>query len=188
MALVTMPTAPPAPKSVEWALGNTVASTLSPFSLQRQKFDWQASVLRASLSYAPIPKSQALAWFAFLASCRGLANTFLFGDPVYSGPQNPAAVGGSVSGSGQTGYTLTTSSSGLTPGDWIMIPNRLYLVTSVAGGTLGIWPQIRESPPSGTAIILANPRGTFRLAGNEQKITVREGQMYALTFEIEEDI
>jgi hypothetical protein len=191
MSLIAMPTDPPAPKSIEWMLVNTIGSVISPFSLQRQIFNWAASTLRASLSYAPMTNGQALKWIAFLCALQGMSNQFLFGDPSNVAPQNPAASGGTVTGSGQTGYSLVTSSSGLTPGDWIQITatvQRLYRVTSVSGGTLGIWPQLRESPPGGTAIVIANTQGTFRLTANEQKLSENESKVYGITFECEEAI
>jgi len=92
-----------------------------------------------------------------------------------------------VDGAGQTGYSLVTdgwtaSTSGLLlPGDYITIMSapintgdisipRLYRITqpvsSDSGGnaTLSIWPQIRETPATGTSIITSNTTGLFRLA------------------------
>jgi hypothetical protein len=68
---------------------------------------------------------------------RGRKNVFQFGDPLNLGPQNNAATVGTMTGSGQTGYALATSSSGFTAGDWIQVGVRLYHVTSatrVSGG------------------------------------------------------
>lgn len=184
--IVTLPTFPPCPRSMEWGLGDVVGSSKSPFSLQKQIYQWNASILTASVSYQPMNNAQARAWFAFLASCQGTANIFQLGDPMQIGPQNPGATAGTVTGSGQTGYTLVTSSSGLMPGDWIQLGLRLYLVTSVSGGMLGIWPNIRESPAGGTALVIANTQGLFRMQKNDRKITVNEAHVYGITFEIEE--
>lgn len=44
-------------------------------------------------------------------------------------------------------------------------------LASDGGGnaTLDIWPSIRETPPAGAPIVLINPQGTFRLAGNRRE-------------------
>lgn len=184
--VVDLPGFPAAPKSIEWMLGDTVAAARSPFSRQQQIYNWGASILGASLSYQPMKNSEALPWIAFLMSLQGIAGVFLFGDPLNTGPQNPGASGGTVSGSGQTGYTLATSSSGLAAGDWISLGVRLYMVTSVGGGSLGIWPQLRESPAGGTEVVIRNTRGLFRLAKNERRYAVNDAKIYGITFEIEE--
>ncbi len=169
-------------------LGDTVAAARSPFSQQQQLHNWGASILRASLSYPFMTKLYARPWVAFLMSLQGISNVFLFGDPLNQGPANGAASGGTVTGGGQTGYILNTSSSGLTAGDWIQLGIRLYMVTSVSGGTLGIWPQIRESPADGTTVIITNTQGLFRLTKNDRKYDVSNQRVYSITFEIEEAI
>jgi len=186
--ILTLPTFPPCPRSIEWQFSDTVGAARSPFSQQQQIYNWQASLLRASVSYQPMNNAQARAWLAFLASLQGISNIFQIGDPLGVAPQNSAAAAGTVTGSGQSGYTLVTSSSNLTPGDWIQVGLRLYLVTSVAGGTLGIWPQVRETPPDGTALIISNTQGLFRLTKNDRKISVNDAKVYGITFEIEEAI
>jgi hypothetical protein len=187
-SVIALPTFPPAPKSIEWELDNVVGSARSPFSLQQQIYQWNTSILRASVSWPFMTNANFTAWRAFLASLQGISNVFQLGDPQNQAPQNHIATGGTVTGSGQVGYTLNTSSSNLTPGDWIQIGYRLYLVTSVAGGSLGIWPNIRESPTGGTGIVITNTQGLFRLTKNSVKYmtSVEQGRTFSLTFEIEE--
>lgn len=184
--ILTLPAWPPAPREIEWQLDDVIATARAPFSQQQQAYDWQNALLSASLSYPPMSKITARAWFAFLTALRGVTNVFQFGDPLWEGPQNPAAVPGTVTGSGQTGFGLLTSSSGLTPGDWFSIGLRLYMVTSVSGGTLGIWPNLRESPADGSDLVVANPQGLFRLTKNQRVLSVDYMRFYGLTFEIEE--
>jgi hypothetical protein len=188
LPIVTLPVYPASPRSIEWQFGDVIGQSTSPFSLQKQMFDWQASRLRASLSYPKLNNAEAAPWRAFLASLRGTQAVFLFGDPLNEGPQELGATGGTVIGSGQTGYTLLTSGSGLTPGDWFSLGVRLYTVTSVSGGTLGIWPQIRESPVDGTDVVITNTQGLFRLSKNDRTMTVDEQRNYDITLEIEEAI
>ncbi len=182
----TLPTDPPAPRSVEWEFASIVGVNKSPYSAQAQMYDWGQDVLRASLSYQPMLDAQARAWVAFLAACHGQLGTFLFGDPLHRTPTSGGASGGAVTGASQAGRTLVTSSSGLLPGDWIQIGVRMYLVTSEASGTLGIFPAIRESPANGASITVSNCRGLFRLSKNVQKISLNTMKEYGLSFEIEE--
>ena len=187
-AIAVLPPIPP-PEFIEWDLGDTVGSARSPFSKQRQIHNWNASILRATLTYAEMYNSVAMPLLVWLMDTLGIANTFQFGDPQNPGPQNPAAVAGAVSGGGQTGYTLLTTSSDLTPGDWIQVGLRLYRVQSVDGGTLGIWPNLRQSPPDGTPLIITNTLGLFRLAKNQRGYSVKPGQIVErITIEIEEAI
>lgn len=183
--IISLPTTPP-PRSLEWGLMDVVGVNASPFSLQKQFQDWGQSRLSASVSYQPMTAAQAAQWEVFLMACRGPLSVFQIGDPIRLAPQNSGASAGAVSGSGQTGYTLVTTSSGLTAGDWFALGVRLYRVTSVSGGTLGIWPPLRESPTSGTALTIVNTQGLFRLVKNDRKYSVNEMRIYGFTFECEE--
>lgn len=185
--IVTLPAFPP-PSRIEWQLGDIVATARSPFSLQQQQTALNASRMRASLTFPTMRNETALPLLSFLASLQGRSNIFLFGDPQNQSPQNPSAIGGTVSGGNQTGYTLFTSSSGLTPGDWIQLGMRLYRVTAATGaGALSIWPNLRESPANGSNVIITDTQGLWRLAGNKRTYNVKPGQIVLpLTFEIEE--
>jgi hypothetical protein len=185
---IVTPPATPVPRSIEWMLGDTVAANRSPFSQQQQIYNWGASILRASVSYPAMLKTEGQPWAAFLASLQGIANIFQFGDPLNTAPQNVGVTPGAVSGGGQVGYTLVTTSSGLAPGDWIQIGLRLYMVTASFMGTLGIWPQLRESPTDGTGLVVTNTQGLFRLTKNDRKYSVNDAKVYGITFEIEEAI
>ena len=185
--LVTMPSFPPAPASIEWQPHDTVAVSTNPFTGQQQTYDWQAGWLEASLSYQPMNNAQAVQWCAFLMGLNGTANVFQWGDPLNTGPQNPNAVAPSVHGGNQTGYVLSTfGGNGLLPGDWIQIGYRLHRITSVSGGSLGIWPQLRESPADGSPIVITNTQGLWRLKSNDRKWSVKSTKMYGFTFEIRE--
>lgn len=184
--IISLPAYPP-PAHIEWQFDDIVAAARSPFSKQQEIYPFQRAQLRASLSYPTMENTTALPLLGFLAQLQGLSNIFLFGDPQLLGPQNPAAVAGSVSGSGQTGFSLVTTSSDLTPGDWFQLGLRLYRVVSVTGGTLSIWPNIRESPVDGTNLVITNTQGLFRLVNNKRKYSVKPGQIVEpITFEIEE--
>lgn len=188
MAAISMPAWPP-PRSIEWDFDENIGEARSDFSWKTQHHDWNQAILRGSVSFAPMDAAEARPWVAFLARCNGKKNDFLFGDPLLmAAPANPSASGGAVVGSGQTGRVLNTSASNMTAGDWIQVGQRLYQVVSPSGGTLQIWPPLRESPADGTAIVLANCRGLFRLSSNARGYSIDERKQYLVTFEIEEAI
>jgi hypothetical protein len=198
--IVTLPTFPPAPKTIEWQAQDTVAENTSPFSGQQQIYNWQASWLEASVTYQPMNNAQAQAWIAFLMALQGTANIFGLGDPLMAAPLGSGAGAPQVLGSSQTGYTLNTkgwtaSAQGvLQPGDWLQLGLRLYRNLSVANAdgsgdaTLNIWPQIRESPVDGTNLVLNNTQGLFRLKSNQRKWSVNDAKIYGITFEMREAI
>lgn len=203
MSLISMPTTPPAPQTVDWTMNDIVASVISPFTGQQQTQDWQAGWMECSISMPPMQHADAQAWAAFFMQCRGMANTFQFGDPLAVAPRGTGSGTPVVNGAGQSGFSLATkgwtaSASGvLLPGDWIQIgtsPARIYRVlsgvTSDGSGnaTISIWPQLRESPNDGQTIILRNTQGTFRLKSNMRKFSITEARFYGFQFEVREAI
>jgi hypothetical protein len=183
------------PRNVEWQLSDVVGSTINPFSLAQQFYAWNQSEFQCSVAYAYLTQQQHFSMFSWLAALQGSLSVFPFGDPYNTAPQNPAATAPSVSGSGQSGYVLNiTGGSNLTPGDWISIQgsgsystgSRLYMITSVASGALGIWPAIRESPTNGQTITISNCTGMFRLRANSRKFTQNLDKTWGLVYEIHE--
>jgi hypothetical protein len=196
--IIPMPDTPAAPASVEFTAEDTVAMSVSPFTGQQQIQDWQASMLAASISMPPLTHAQAQDWIAFLMELRGQANVFQFGDPLATAPRGSGAGTPLVDGGGQKGYTLAlkgwaASAAGvLLRGDWIQIGYRLYrtMATANADGAgkvvLKIWPQLRESPGDGDALILTNTKGLFRLQQNARKWSITASRTYGMQFEIME--
>jgi hypothetical protein len=198
--IISAPTDPPAPASVEFTAEDTVSVSVSPFTGQQQVQDWQASFLEASVSLPPLTHVQAQQWIAFMLSLRGQANVFQIGDPLAVSPQGSGAGAPVVDGAGQTGYSInlrgfTPNAGGvLLPGDWIQIGYRIYrtLIAATADSNgklaLSIWPQIRESPPDAAVVILNNTQGLFRLQQNARKWSITAARVYGMQFEIREAI
>jgi hypothetical protein len=146
----------------------------------------------------PLTGAQAPAWIAFLMSLRGTLNVFQIGDPLSRAPQGSGAGSPVVNGGAQTGYMLATrgwtagASGVLLPGDWLQIGYRLYRNLGIANAdgsgaaTLSIWPQIRESPADGAALVLNNTQGLFRLKANSRKFSMLTNRTYGLQFDIRE--
>jgi hypothetical protein len=196
--IISLPTTPSAPASVEFTPMDIVAMSVSPFTGQQQVQDWQQGWLEASVSYPPLTQAQARPWVAFLKGLRGQANVFQIGDPLAT-PRGSGAGTPVVAGAGQKGYTLNTR--GWTPGasgvllldDYLQIGYRLYSVTlsdvdadGSGNATINIWPPLRESPANGDAITITNTKGLFRLKSNARKWSETTARVYGIQFECKE--
>jgi len=76
--VVTLPTDPPAPASIDLSVVNIVSGNTSPFTGQMQTYDWNASYMRAAVVMPPLPYATAQTWVAFLRSLKGIACVFQF--------------------------------------------------------------------------------------------------------------
>ncbi len=199
--LIAMPTSPPAPASIEYTAQDTVATSVSPFTGQAQIQDWQASYLEASVSMPPLTHVQAQSWIAFLMILRGQAKVFQLGDPLAVAPMGSALGTPVVNATNpQFGYSIdlkgwTPSAAGvLLPGDWIQIGYRAYRATSTGNAdsagnlTLGIWPQLRETPTDGQAVGLLKVKMLWRLADNARKWSITNSRTYGMQFNVREAI
>ena len=196
-SIVQMP-ASPVPQSVELGAQDTVAISTSPFTGQQQVQDWQASWLTGTITMPPLTNTQAQTWIAFLLQLRGQANVFQFGDPIARAPQGTGAGVPVVNGAGQSGYSLATrgwtanATGVLLAGDWLQIGYRLYrcldATNADASGyaSVPIWPQLRESPADGVALVLTQTKGLWRLGANLRKWSASNARIYGLTFEFRE--
>jgi hypothetical protein len=196
--IVTMPTVPAAPASVDFTVNDLVTMSVSSFTGQQQIQDWQHGWIEASVQLPALNHQQAQAWIAFLMSLRGQLNVFLFGDPLAISPQGNGAGSPVVAGSSQVGFSLatrgwTSNTTGvLLPGDWIQVNYRLYRcldtvsADSSGSATFDIWPELRESPSDGDSIVLHSAKGLFRLASNQRKWSITGARSYGITFEITE--
>lgn len=162
---------------------STVGLSASPFTGKQQTQEWSGQWWDAQVSLPPMTRAQAANWIAFLISLRGMAGTFMLGDPACKTPRGAALVSGAtplVSGNVNGGSSILTR--GWTPNtanvlvryDWMQIDNHLYMVLSDenadAGGnaSFDIWPDLRTQPLDGDPIIVQNAQGIFRLASNKQ--------------------
>ena len=185
--ILNPPSYPPCPATLEWQANDNIGVTENPFTRQQLTQDQNASWLEASASWQPMSNKQAIAWCAWMMSLRGQLCAFQLGDPLNLGPQNSAAVAPTVSGANQTGYSLvTTGGSNMTVGDWIQLGYRAYRITSIAGGTLGIWPQIRESPANSATTSLTNVQILWKLKTNVRKWSVSRVKLYGIQLELRE--
>lgn len=76
--VITMPSTPASPASIEFFLIDIVALSKSPFTGQQQVQDWNASYMKASVSMPPLTDTQAQDWIAFFVAMKGIKNVTQF--------------------------------------------------------------------------------------------------------------
>lgn len=155
---------------------NATGVRTSPYSFRQEAQVFSGQTMRMRVDFLPHDPEAGSRLEAFLLSLRGGAGVFRFGDPYHSSPMGQALGWPTVASAVAGAQTLETRGwfgkvpRQLLAGDYIQIGERLHRVLGdVASGedgaaTLGIWPNLRESYPEGTPVILANPTGLWRLA------------------------
>ncbi len=203
VTLVSLP-ATPGPRVMRIDMMDSVAVVTSPYSLQTQTQAWPGADRWGGMITLPsLTMKQEADWSSFLMEMRGQSNAFQIGKPLRSSPCGNAIgevplVDGTLDGNAVGDIVLDTkgwkaSTFGLLlRGDMIQVGYRLYQVlenvNSDSSGKcqIPIWPSLRETPADGTAIILNNPRGLFRLASNKRTATTDYRHTTAISFEIVE--
>jgi hypothetical protein len=89
--VITIPSYPPAPASIEFSVIDIVALSRSPFTGQQQVQDWQATYMEAKVSLPPLTDARAQPWIAFLFGLKGMAKVFQF-TPEFAAAY-PASIG-----------------------------------------------------------------------------------------------
>ena len=156
---------------------NTVAVLESPFNLKQQVQRFGGQLWQAEIKLRSMPHDIAAPWTALLLALNGRQGTVLVGNPYATAPLGVATGTPLVDGASQAGGTLATkgwspSVTGiLKAGDSIQLSSgaatRLHQVLedadSDSGGlaSLTLWPDLRESPADGAAIVTQSPKGTF---------------------------
>lgn len=202
----------------------SVARSQSPFSFAEQIYTWSGERWELELVLPVMTRAQSEEFYSFMAKLRGRHGTFTCfvpsastarggylqtttdflttegGDTITTeGSDNITVEWGNiaVSGSAQTGRTLTVSgfeasaNNVLLAGDYFQLGTgsntRLYKVLndvdSDASGsaTLDIFPALRSSPADGDALILNNPKGLFRLDVNEFDMASDHRNVFSLS-------
>jgi len=120
---------------------------------------------------------------AFLAQLNGRAGRFYFSPPEYYYPKGTARTC-TVNGGGQTGTILNVTMNAFTTllrGDFIEVNGELKRLTasttadSGGGASLSFGPPLRDSPSSGSSVILTAPKATFMLMDDLAGVTVGPG-------------
>lgn len=188
---------------VTWMAKSLVSVNQSEFTgqqeVQRHQGQWWEAVVSVS-TLETIDESED--WISFLVGLNGREGTFLMGDPVITAPRGTASGGGLIKGASQTGNTLETDDWGFNQGllfkagDLIQLgtagTSRLHkvLIDAASDGsgnaTLEIFPGLRESPVDDSAIVIANPKGLFRLAQDVSQWDMTPPLRYEISFAVME--
>jgi hypothetical protein len=173
-------------KSLRLGFRPVSGSNESPFTFQRQVFQWSGERWFGELALVPLQPVDAGAFHAFFMSLDGVKGTFLAGNPNRSVSMGQARLlPGTpvVNGTGQTGQSLNirglpASRSGyLVPGDHVQLgtgsTTRLHMVmqavNSDANGkaTVVVRPRIKTAPADGAPLVVADAHGIWSLASND---------------------
>jgi hypothetical protein len=199
-AAKTLPTSPGL-RAVTITQMSTVGLSVSPFTAQQQVQEWPGQMWKAQCVLPRMTRAQAANWIAALVSLRGMANTFMLGDPAGKVPRGanlgtPLINGNNNGGSSISikGWTPNTNNV-LVRGDWIQLPdNHLHMLLSdenadSAGiASFDIWPDLRSPFQDGQPVITTNAQGVFRLSSNEQSWDIDEAITFGLQFNCMEAI
>ena len=177
---------------------SVVGVSKSPFTGAQQVQKHQGQWWEFEAHLAPMARTNAEAWIAFLFSLNGMQGTFLLGDPLGSSPQGVGTGTPLVKGASQTGNSLitdgwTASQTGiLKAGDYFQLgtssSSKLYKVLADANSdgsgdaTFDIWPSINTAVANDSAITVSSAKGLFRLASNEMGFDLKQAQQYGIAF------
>lgn len=184
---ISMPTGN-AVSSVTFMATNAVAYSRSPFTLEGQSHAYAGEMWSADITLKPMAEDDAEAWSAWLTSLRGQHGKFYLGNPFRNSLRSSGAPS-SVTITGSAGdRSVTVAMTGtLLAGDYFQLgtgtSSRLYKVLEdqTNGGTLEIWPALRDAASTAAAVI-SSPVGTFRLASNEVSWSVNNLRHYGISF------
>ena len=172
---------------IELRASNTTATSASPFSYKQQVISFGGQQWSASVSIPSVRRDLAAPWKSMLIGLKGQVGSFLLGDPDYVTPQGTATVG-TLTGTVATDSVAVTLDGTLLAGDYIQLgtvsASKLHVVLQdqSGNGTLEIWPALRQDYTNET-IILASPKGVFRLADSMTSWSIDNVSAYGISFE-----
>jgi len=151
----------------------------SGFNRSAQTVAFAGEMWTASLDFNVLTKEQTAQLIGFLWSLKGSATPFLIGDSAFTLPMGTGNGAPVVAGANQTGTMLNirggdANKTMLKAGDYIQIGNELKGVTRdcIVGAdtmaTIHFEPRLRVIPADGSAIIMKNTQGLFRLQDDKQ--------------------
>ncbi len=181
---------------IDWATDPVVSVSESPYSLKPQIQQHAGDRWLISVSLPIATREDAAPWIAFFQKLYGKRGTFYYGSILGDAPLGPGGGTPLVAGAGQSGATLnidgaTSSTQFLKAGDFFQIDNSLYMnlndVSANGGGacTLDIRPRLRGHADN-APLILANPKGVFRLTENRSGWSEGQSKHYLVSFTAQE--
>lgn len=185
-------------RSVTFRMVSQNFATQSPFTFKQQVINHPGRRWEVDVQLSPMRDVTARLWIAWLAKLDGQLNTFNMGDPKRSAPQGEGGGTPQASVGNQAGSFVAITGATAMQTDWLKAGDyfqlgtganaSLHMVTddvdTVSGGgaLLPIWPPTTSAPAGGSSLILTNPVGTFRLAGNVSTWSVDQASIYGIQF------
>lgn len=200
---ITFPlTLPVVPRGITLRGRTAVTRNLNRFSLKEQIYKHAGDRWELDLDYPPLDVTNMRLMQAFALSLDGGNGTFLYGDALMGTPRGAASGTPVINGGSQTGKTLVTSGWAasitgiLKAGDYLQFGTQaeLHVVLADANSdgsgnaTFDIWPTIRVSPSNGSAVVVTNPKGTWRLLFPDVEWTVGLERVYEFTLSATEAV
>ena len=192
---ITYPLATPTSigiESIELRAVNSVATSQSPYTYKQQIVSHGGQKWEASVNIPSVRRDLAAGWKAMLVALKGQEGTFLLGDPDYATPQGTVSSCVVTGTAGNDSVTVVMTGT-LKAGDYIQlgsgINSKLHQVLQdqSGNGTLEIWPPLRSTYSSATAVF-NSPKGVFRLANNVTSWSINNASSYGISFEAVEVI
>ena len=183
----------------QWRIVRTTAYTQSPFTYAQQVHSFEGAVWSATVTTAPMSRSQSGQWTSFLMNLEGRRGTFLLGDPDAKTLQGSQSGNFTVNGDHSIGATsivcdgLDTSETGvIKAGDYIQFgsgaTSKLHQVVSDAdsdesgNATLEIMPALKSAVSDDATVIVSNTVGVFRMDSDELQWSADKTSIYQISF------
>jgi hypothetical protein len=159
---------------------------------------WQADV-----TLPPMKRADAERWVAWLVSLRGQLGHFFLGDPLGATARGLASTfAGTPVITSQTGGTIAVTGASASKDGWLLAGDYIQIgassdatlhkvlqdVNTDSSGnvSLDVWPHVRGTRSG--SVIVANTKGRFRLATNEQSWSINNASVYGISFSAMEKI
>lgn len=184
-------------RSIAFRAQSVVGLSESPFTLEQQLYEHQGEGWGADVKLPRMRRADAEPWVAFLLGLRGIAGTFLMGDPINTSPRgtwagSPKVLGAHAARVATIAMDGFTAAATVKAGDWFQTGtganthlHKVVLDATADGAgllTLEIWPRTRAALADNDTFVTASPKGLWRLASNEREWSIELAQMYGLSF------
>lgn len=187
--------------SIELRALNAVAYSRSPFTFAGVSYEYAGKMWQADITLPPMKRENAEQWIAWLISLKGQKGTFYLGDPAAKTPLGSARDSDTVSTDGITAAgsnTIAIKSGPLSQTDYLKAGDYLQIGTGstrqlfkvladvdtngTGRATIDVWPDVRSTISSTSAITFEDTKGLFRLASNESAFSINEASTYGISF------
>ena len=180
---------------------NAVAYSRSPFTFAGVSYEYAGKMWQADVTLPAMARSDAEQWISWLISLKGQKGTFYLGDPAATTPLGSGRDSDTVTTDGSTAAgsnTIDITSAPVSQTDYLKAGDYLQIGTgstrqlfkvladvdtdSSGDATVDVWPDVRSTIATGSAVTMESTKGIFRLASNETAFSINEASIYGITF------